>query len=237
MGRKIKVSPEQKIYAVEDYLSGKKRMSQVIFELNVTKKSFDQWVRKYKLHGSKGLQPLTKNKYYSPELKQKAIIDYLNGEGSLFDICNKYDISNHGLLIMWIKKYNGHEEIKCHNAQGDKVMTKGRKTTYEERIEIVAFCVANNDNYNLACEKFKVSYQQAYAWVQKYRKKGHEALADNRGKRKNVEEMTDSEKVTAQLKLLAAENMKLKMENDFLKKLDEVERRREKAEHIRKTNT
>ena len=35
-----------------------------------------------------------------------------------------------------------------------------------------------------------------------------------------------SEKIAAQLKLLEAENKRLKMENDFLKKLDEVERRR-----------
>lgn len=33
-------------------------------------------------------------------------------------------------------------------------MTKGRKTTYEERVEIVAFCVANNDNYQLTADKF-----------------------------------------------------------------------------------
>ena len=30
-------------------------------------------------------------------------------------------------------------------------MTKGRKTTYEERIEIVSFCIANNDNYQTNC--------------------------------------------------------------------------------------
>ena len=34
-------------------------------------------------------------------------------------------------------------------------MTKGRKTTYEERIEIVAFCIANNDNYQMTSENFK----------------------------------------------------------------------------------
>ena len=28
-------------------------------------------------------------------------------------------------------------------------MTKGRKATYEERIEIVSFCIANSHNYNL----------------------------------------------------------------------------------------
>jgi transposase len=189
------------------------------------------------LHGVTGLQTITKNTYYSLELKQQAITDYLNGEGSLFDICNKYDISAHGILHQWIKKYNGHEGLKSHNAQGDRFMIKGRKTTYEERVEIVAFCVANSDNYQLTIENFQVSYQQVYTWVQKYRTNGYEALSDKRGKRKTAEELTETEKVAAQLKLLEAENRRLKMENDFLKKLDMVERRREKVEHIKKINT
>jgi len=37
--------------------------------------------------------------------------------------------------------------------------------------------------------------------------------------------LSESEKIAKQLKLLEAENRRLKMENDFLKKLDEIERR------------
>lgn len=237
MGRKSKFFPEQKLEVVEDYLCGKKGLTQILFELSVTKKSFYQWVRKYKLHGAEGLITVNKNKHYSPELKQDAVTDYLNAKGSLFDICNKYDISNHGLLLAWIKKYNSHEGFKSHNVQGDRFMTRGRKTTYEEKVEIVAFCISNNDNYQLTSDKFQVSYQQVYTWVQKYRANGYEALADNRGRRKTTEELTESERFAVQLKLIEAENRRLKMENDFLKKLDEVERRREKVNHFKKTNT
>jgi hypothetical protein len=42
------------------------------------------------------------------------------------------------------------------------------------------------------------------------------------------------QKKAAQLKLLESENRRLKMENDFLKKLDEVERRRTTVEKILK---
>jgi regulator of replication initiation timing len=38
--------------------------------------------------------------------------------------------------------------------------------------------------------------------------------------------MSETEKLAARLKLLEAENNRLKMENDYLKKLDEIERRR-----------
>ena len=50
-------------------------------------------------------------------------------------------------------------------------------------------------------------------------------LVDRRGKNKTFEELSESEKFSAQLKLLEADNRRLKMENDFLKKLEEIERR------------
>jgi len=225
MGRKTKVPYEQKIEAVEDYLSGKKSVAQICFEMDVVKKSFDQWIRKYKLHGTEGLKPIPKNAFYSPELKYQAVTDYLAGVGSLFDICNKYDISSHSILQRWIIKYNGHETFKSHNGKGDKLMTKGRKTTYRERIDIVAFCISNNYNYQMTSDKFQVSYSQVYTWVKKYKIHGYEALSDNRGKRKIPHQMSDIEKLTANLKLIEAQNKRLQMENDFLKKLREVERR------------
>ena len=98
-------------------------------------------------------------------------------------------------------------------------------TNTKQRIEIVAFCIANANDYNLTANKYKVSYQQVYTWINKYNRGGYEALVDRRGKRKKLEDLSESEKIAAQLKLLESENRRLKMENDFLKKLDEIERR------------
>ena len=61
--------------------------------------------------------------------------------------------------------------------------------------------------------------------VKKYSENGFNVLVDRRGKNKSFEELSESEKLSAQLKLLEAENRRLKMENDFLKKLEEIERR------------
>jgi len=46
-------------------------------------------------------------------------------------------------------------------------MNKGRKTTREERAEIVAFCIENNKNYTLTVEKYNISYQQIYSGLVK----------------------------------------------------------------------
>ena len=166
------------------------------------------------------------NKKYSKELKQQAVLDYLAGYGSQNDICKKYGIRSKGKLQTWIKKYNGHEELKSSGTGGSIVMTKGRKTTFEERVEIVQYCIAHDHNYAEASEKYQVSYQQARSYTIKYESGGVEALRDNRGKRKNPDEMSELERLRAEVKILRAEKEHAEMEASFLKKLEEIERRR-----------
>lgn len=226
MGRKSKVSLEEKLKAVEDYLNGNRSVKQIAVTLQVHVSSVKEWIAKYRKKGVAGLGTSSKNKYYSMELKIQAVNEYLAEIASLNQICSKYDISSHGLLQKWIKSYNGHEVlIKSHSSKGDKIMTSSRKTTFEERVEIVSFCIENNDNYQHTSEEFQVSYQQVYTWMKKYEEGGPEALVDRRGKRKDPEEMSDAEKLAAQVRLLEAENKRLQLEVGFLKKLKEVERR------------
>ncbi|MFD2776702.1 helix-turn-helix domain-containing protein, partial [Ornithinibacillus salinisoli] len=73
---------------------------------------------------------------------------------------------------------------------------------------------------------YKVTYQQVYQWVKKYETKGAEALKDNRGRTKSETELSPEEKMTLQMKRLELENERLRAENLFLKKLEEIERRR-----------
>lgn len=102
-------------------------------------------------------------------------------------------------------------------------MTKGRKTTYEERVEIVSYCIEHGNDYTAAIERFGVSYQQIYSWVRKYNEKGAEGLVDKRGKRKADSEMTEVEKLRAEKRMLEARNRRLETENAVLKKLKEIE--------------
>ena len=164
-----------------------------------------------------------KNKKYSPELRLKAVEDYLSGKGTMKEIREKYGILANKQLINWIKWYNGYREFKEHSsAKGEIYMTKGRKTTQEERAEIVAFCIEHNKDYGLTVETYNVSYQQIYAWVRKYEEGGIDKLKDNRGRIKPVEEMTEVEKLKAEMKILEAKNRQLEIENAFIKKLQEL---------------
>lgn len=62
-------------------------------------------------------------------------------------------------------KYNGHENLKASGTGGAGTKTKGRKTTYEERGEIVKYCIEHEMNYAQTLEKYQVSYQQIYQWT------------------------------------------------------------------------
>lgn len=51
-----------------------------------------------------------------------------------------------------------------------------RKTTIEERREIVKYCIEHNRNYKETANIYDVSYSQVYSWVKKYDANGEEAL-------------------------------------------------------------
>ena len=220
-----KGSTEEIIQAVERYMGGESTQEMERKRLGVSKSTFQSWIRRYETFGTEGFQR-TKNRQYSSELKYAAVRDYLNGVGSQADICKKYKISSRTQLQEWIKVYNGHKELRPSKGRGSDIyMTKGRTTTYEERIEIVSYCIEHRNDYAATIEKYGVSYQQIYSWVRKYQEKGAEGLLDKRGKRKPESEMTEMEKLRAENRLLEARNRRLETENAVLKKLEELERR------------
>ncbi|MDK2564099.1 helix-turn-helix domain-containing protein [Romboutsia sedimentorum] len=221
----IKISFEEKLNTVLKYINGEKGVRQSSYDLGVSETAIRDWIRIYKSIGIEGLKGNSENKNYSIEFKISPVEDYLSGRYSQCDVCSKYKISSRRVLQRWVKSYNNHNITKSHNTKENVIMIKGRKTTFDEKIEIVGFCIANNLDYQLTSNKYNVSYQQVYTWIRKYKSNGYTGLEDRRGKTKEVESLTEKEKLEMQMKLLKAENERLKMENDFLKKSEEIERR------------
>ena len=164
-----------------------------------------------------------KNKKYSNELKIAAVKSYLAGEGTQVQICKKFGVLGHQQLQNWIKWYNGDKVSKEGSlAKGEIYMTKGRKTTQEERAEIVAFCIEHGKDYGLTVETYRVSYQQIYSWVRKYEENGVDGLTDRRGKAKLKNELTNEERLRQENKILQAKIKDQEMEIALLKKLREL---------------
>ncbi|MDO5109195.1 MAG: helix-turn-helix domain-containing protein, partial [Erysipelotrichaceae bacterium] len=228
MGRKSKITYEDKLKACEDYIKGKGMASEIAEAIGVSYEELRTWVNKYRTNGPESLMPKLKNSSYTKEFKVKAVEDYLSGGGSLWDICNKYQIPSHHTLRNWIAKYNELKELEDYIPKPE-VYTKmayRKKTTLKEREEIVKYCIEHNYDYKNTAAVYDVSYSQVYSWVQKYRENGSEGLSDKRGKRKTEEELSEVEKLQRQNKILEARIRELEMEAVLLKKVQEIERRR-----------
>ena len=226
MSFKHKFSYEEKVKILSEYLDGTYGFREVCRRYNINQGSLKDWKRLYETFGWGGLKTESKTSHYSKEVKESAVQDYLSHALTVPEILKKYQIRSGTQLRKWIMKYNGHEELKSSGTGGNSIMTKGRKTTFEERVEIVQYCIAHEHNYSETSEKYQVSYQQARSYTVKYESGGVEALKDNRGKRKNPDEMNELEKLRAEVKILRAEKERAEMEASFLKKLEEIERRR-----------
>ena len=220
-----KRTPEEIIHSVERYQRGETSQGAEAKRLGVSQQTFQDWNRKHETFGIDGFEH-TGHRNYQRELKKSAVNAYLSGEGSHAAICKKYGISSRTQLQNWIKMYNGHKELRSRRGRGSDIyMTKGRTTTYEERIGIVSYCIEHGNDYTATIEKYGVSYQQIYSWVRKYNEKGAEGLVAKRGKRKAESEMTEVEKLRAENRMLEARNRRLETENAVLKKLEGLERR------------
>lgn len=226
MSVKTKATPEEKIKLVEQYMSGAISQHEISRITGLDLSSIQGWICKYKAEGSVAFFPANKNRKYTPELKEKVVKEYLSGNGSLLTLCEKYKIRSKTQILRWIKMYNRHEDF-THRG-GQRNMTKARKTTQEERVIIAKECLATGRNYGEIAKKYQATYQQVYTWTNKFAELGISGVEDRRGKRTSQQEpRTEEERLKIKLAQLEHENYLLKMERDFLKKLEALERRRD----------
>ena len=103
-------------------------------------------------------------------------------------------------------------------------MAERRKTSFDERLEIVKYCLEHNRDIKNTASLYECSYAQVYSWLRKYETKGEEGLTDRRGKRKKEEELSDLEKAKRQIAKLQREKEEFKRKYELLKKAENLER-------------
>ena len=231
MGRKSKFTSKQKIEACEKYIKGQGSLCSISDELGITCQSFRRWLLIYKNNGKDCFEESNTNNSYSSEFKMKVIKEYLNGKGSFVDIAAKYNIAD-SMVISWVNKYNNGEEIKDYNPKSEVYSMKSRKTTLEERIEIVKYALDNNNDYKGAADKFLVPYANVYKWVKIYNEQGEEGLKFHRRHPKNsIIELTELEKKDLEIAKLKLELEKHKRTEEILKKNLEIRKQLFKDSH------
>ena len=226
MPRKSKYSIEQRVQACEDYRSGTRSLEEICNSLGTPrKKTIREWAKKYEKYGIQAFQERSSNKSYTKEFKLRVVEEYIAGLGSLQSLIIKYDISSTRQLQNWISLYNANRELTDYCPKQEVYMAEARrKTTIEERKEIVAYCINHDRNYKDTASLYDVSYSQVYSWVKKYDTSGEESLIDKRGHHKTDDEIDELER-------LRRENLRLKrqlkekdMLAELLKKVKEFER-------------
>lgn len=223
MSKRVLKSVAEKLEVVYLYLEEGKSINWLAKNYQISYPTVHDWIRKYKQDGIDGLQVSRTWKKYSQKLKEQAVLDYLEGNRSAYQIVVKYKISSQSVLKRWIKQYTSGKDFKS-TSKGMNPMRQGRQTTFEERLEIVNFTIAHEKDYQAAVEQYKVSYQQVYSWVRKFEKNGSQGLEDRRGKGLATKpNLTPEEKLLLKVKQLEERNRLLEMENGLLKKLDDIQ--------------
>ena len=221
-----KLSTEEKYNIVKRFINGELSQRHAAELAGVHLSTFQEWIRYYEMEGIDGLTK-QKNKSYSTEIRNQAVMDYLSGLGSLAAICKKYKIRAKVQLLRWIQEYNAHGAICAKTKRGGgSYMTQGRKTTKEERVEMVKVCLGSGRNYGETALKYGVSYSQIRSWTLRFEELGEAGLEDRRGKRKKDQEpRSELEAAKIEIEKLKHQLYLTEMERDLLKKLDEIERR------------
>lgn len=217
-------APEFRAKVSQEYLDGGS-YAFLAEKYNIGKTTIQQWVAKYRIHGIAAFAKPSGNTSYSSDFKKMCVEAVLSGEGSVDNIVAKYNISSREVLRRWIMRYNANRELKDYSPKREVYMAGSRrKTTIQERREIVAYCLEHNRDYKGTADIYKVSYSQVYSWVKKYDANGEEGLTDKRGHHKADEEVDELER-------LRRENLRLKrqleekdMVVELLKKVKEYER-------------
>lgn len=229
MSKYRRFSPEEKIQIVKEYLSGKSTFREIGRRLGYTCKNgfpgcFNRWLSLYRQHGEAAFYKAKGNTSYSKEFKFMVVEELLETGASACELAAKYQISTADVLLRWVSLYNANRELTDYCPKREVYMAEARrKTTSEERKEIVAYCIEHNRDYKGTAALYDVSYSQVYSWVKKYDDTGEDGLTDRRGRHKTDDEVDELER-------LRRENLRLKrqleekdMVVELLKKVKEFE--------------
>ena len=226
-----KYSPEIKIKACEDYLSGKLSHKEICMKYGIhfcekkCNSMLNEWLPRYLANGAVAFLKTSGNQSYSSEFKKMIVLEYLSGKGSYNDIAAKYNLRAKSQLQNWVLLYNANRELKDYNPKQEVYMADARrKTTIEERKEIVKYCIEHNHNYKETASIYDVSYSQVYSWVKKYDANGEEALTDKRGRHKTDDEVDELERLRRENARLKRQLEEKDMLAELLKKVQEFER-------------
>lgn len=225
-----KYSAELKIAACEDYFSGNLSHKEICYKYGIhynektSVSMLNKWIARYRVQGRDAFLKAKGNSYYTSQQKMLIVKDYLDGNGSFIEIAAKHGVASDNTVREWVLLYNANRELKDYNPKREVYMAEARrKTTIEERKEIVEYCLSHNRDYKGTASLYGVSYSQVYSWVRKYDAAGDQGLSDKRGRHKTDDEVDELERLRRENKQLKRQLEENDMLVQLLKKVKEFE--------------
>ena len=208
-----------------EYLDGLGSYNYLADKYGLSSRVIKEWVAKYRLYGIAAFANKAGNASYTSDFKIMCVESVLNGKHSIDEIVVKYNISSSRVLRAWISRYNANGELKDYIPKREVYMAEAkRKTTIDERKEIVTYCINHDRDYKGTASIYGVSYNQVYSWVKKYNIRGEEGLTDKRGRHKTDEEVDELERLRRENARLKRQLEEKDMLTELLKKVQEFER-------------
>lgn len=167
---------------------------------------------------------------YSSEFKLEVVQYYLDGKGG-FLATAKYFGVNHELLRGWVKKYQQH---------GPAGLIKQKISSYNGDFKLNVIEYMHNNHLSVAETAYHFNLGNNHIvgkWERIYYEEGPQALyEERRGRRKkNMSYKPRKKKLSKENEEdLIAENQRLRMENEYLKKLNALVQERIKRENKKK---
>ena len=163
---------------------------------------------------------------YSFEFKKQVVLEYLNGEGGTHYLSNKYGLGSNSQLRKWISNYKEF---------GDEGLMRSRKQisySFERKLSVVELYLSSELSYQeLALQEGILNPSQIVKWVNDFRIAGPDALrprkkgrkktldTSNKNTKKPFVEQAYVDASADRVKELEDENLKLRIENAYLKEL------------------
>ena len=158
---------------------------------------------------------------YSFEFKRMVVMEYIKGQGGFEFLAQKHGINSSTSVEDWVARYNHFGEDGLRRSRRQQVYT------FEFKLHVVELYLTSELSYrDLALQVGMADHERIAKWVTDYRAVGPEALKPKKKGRKRIMdkekiirgiEEGDSDEQKELLKQLQEENLKLRIENAFLK--------------------
>lgn len=114
MSRRSKLTDEERIQAVQEYLDGKGSYMTIAKRYGISAIKLQDMVCLAKEKGIDFIRSKERNQSYTAEIKIMAVEAYLSEKGSQYTICAKYGIKSRSILQRWILCYSSGKDFQKH---------------------------------------------------------------------------------------------------------------------------